>query len=310
MIRRFFRHLWESILSLKRNGWMTVAAISSVTITLVLVGVFTSVIANAAYLADGIKNNVRINVYLRVDSTDNQKTVVVPETGETVTNDAYHAVYDRISKLSEVEKVTFSSKAEQLELLKQKMGDTWSIFDGDANPLYDTYVVDTTKPEVVSKAAKKIKKLEGVTKVEYGGINTRNLFAFANNIRVWGSAFAILLIFTAVFLISNTVRITIISRSREIQIMRLVGAKSSYIRGPFLLEGGWVGLLGAILPAILIYIGYDLAYTGFNPRLVPQNLSMLDPSYFVPGMIIFLFLSGILIGSFGSVLSMRRYLKI
>lgn len=310
MIRRFFRHLWESILSLKRNGWMTVAAISSVAITLTLVGVFTSVILNAAYLADGIKNNVRINVYLRVDSTDNQETVVIPETGETAPNENFQKIYNQILKIKNVDKVKFSSKEEQLELLKQKMGDTWSIFDGDANPLYDTYVVDTTKPDTVTSVAKRIEKIDGVAKVEYGGVNTKNLFKFANNIRIWGLAAAILLIFTAVFLISNTVRITIISRSREIQIMRLVGAKNSYIRGPFLLEGGWVGFLGTILPAVLIYFGYDTAYNAFNPRLVPQNLSMLDPTYFIPSMIGFLFLVGILIGSFGAVISMRRYLKI
>ncbi len=309
MIRRFFRHLWESILSLKRNGWMTIAAVSSVAFTLTLVGFFASVIINAAYLADGIKNNVRVNVYLRVDSTDNQETIV-NDMGETVPNENYQVIYNQISGLSDVDKVVFSSKEEQLGILKEKMGDVWKIFDGDANPLYDTYVVDTTKPEVVVSVAEEVEKIDGVTKVEYGGINTQNLFKFANGIRIWGAAAALLLIFIAVFLISNTVRITIISRSREIQIMRLVGAKNTYIRIPFLLEGGWVGLLGSILPAVLLHFGYALAYQAINRSLVPQNLSMLSPSYFTPLMIAFLFLLGILIGSFGSVISMRRYLKI
>ncbi|WP_303974382.1 permease-like cell division protein FtsX [Streptococcus merionis] len=309
MIRRFFRHLWESILSLKRNGWMTIAAISSVTITLTLVGVFASVILNTAKIATDIENNVRVNVFLRVDSTDNQETTV-NDMGETVDNENYHVVYDQIKDLENVESVTFSSKDDQLELLKQKMGDTWSLFDGDANPLYDTYVVDTSSPDVVKTVAKQIEKINGVAKVEYGGVNTDNLFKLAQNIRIWGAVATVLLLFTAVFLISNTVRITIISRSREIQIMRLVGAKNAYIRGPFLLEGGWVGLLGAVVPALLVYFGYDVAYRGLNPSLIPQNLSMIDPTYFIPAMIIALFVIGIIIGSFGSVLSMRRYLKI
>ncbi|MDQ0222645.1 permease-like cell division protein FtsX [Streptococcus moroccensis] len=309
MIRRFFRHLWESILSLKRNGWMTIAAISSVTITLTLVGIFASVILNTAKIATDIENNVRINVFLRVDSTDNQETKV-NDMGETVANDSYHIVYDQIAEMENIESITFSSKDDQLELLKQKMGEIWGLLEGDANPLYDTYVVDTTSPEYVKDIAGQIEKINGVAKVEYGGVNTENLFKLAKNVRIWGLVATVLLLFTAVFLISNTVRITIISRSREIQIMRLVGAKNSYIRGPFLLEGGWVGLLGAIVPALLVYFGYDVAYKGFNPSLIPQNLSMIDPVYFVPGMIIALFIIGIIIGSLGSVLSMRRYLKI
>ncbi|MBM9832299.1 cell division protein FtsX, partial [Enterococcus faecalis] len=143
MIRRFFRHLWESILSLKRNGWMTIAAISSVAITLTLVGIFASVILNTAKIATDIENNVRINVFLRVDSTDNQETKV-NDVGETVENESYHIVYDQIAEMDNIEKITFSSKDDQLELLKQKMGNTWSLFEGDANPLYDTYVVDTS----------------------------------------------------------------------------------------------------------------------------------------------------------------------
>ena len=88
MIRRFFRHFLESLKSLKRNGWMTVAAISSVTITLILVGIFASVIVNTAKLATDLENNVRVNVYLRADSTDQQETVL-NEAGETVKNESY-----------------------------------------------------------------------------------------------------------------------------------------------------------------------------------------------------------------------------
>lgn len=119
-----------------------------------------------------------------------------------------------------------------------------------------------------------------------------------------------LLLFTAVFLISNTIRITIISRSREIQIMRLVGAKNSYIRGPFLWEGAWVGLLGAILPSALVYSFYKMIYTSVNASLASQDLSLISMDVFVPGMIGALFVIGIIIGSLGSVISMNRYLKI
>ena len=119
-----------------------------------------------------------------------------------------------------------------------------------------------------------------------------------------------LLLVTAILLISNTIRITIISRSREIQIMRLVGAKNSYIRGPFLLEGAWVGLLGAIVPSALIYFLYQIAYQSVAQSLATQNLSLIPMNIFVPIMIGSLFLVGIVIGSLGSMISMSRFLKI
>ena len=308
MIRRFFRHLIESLKSLKRNGWMTVAAVSSVTITLSLVAIFASVILNTAKLASDISNNVRIVVYMRKDIADNNKTIV--KEGQTVKNNDYHKIYDALTSMDHVSKVTYSSKEEQYEKLTETMGSEWKVFEGDSNPLYDAYIVDTTEHKYVDSVAAEAKKLEGVSEVQDGGANTQKLFALSDFIRVWGLVGAGLLIFIAVFLISNTIRITIISRSREIQIMRLVGAKNSYIRGPFLFEGAWIGLLGSILPVVLVYFGYNMAYQTMNKNLVAQNLSMIEPHLFVPAMIGAVSVLGIFIGSLGSSISMRRFLKI
>ncbi len=309
MIRRFFRHFIESLKSLKRNGWMTVAAVSSVTITLTLVGIFASVILNTAKLASDLEHNVRINVYLRANSTDNDETIV-NEAGETVANPNYKAIYNQIVALEHVETVTFSSKDEQLKNLTETLGETWNLFEGDANPLYDAYIIDTTDPAYVKSVAAAVAAIDGVTEVRDGEVETERIFKLADMVRTWGFAATGLLLFTAVFLISNTIRITIISRSREIQIMRLVGAKNSYIRGPFLLEGAWVGLLGAIAPAALVYFLYQMVYTSVNTSLASQNLSLISMNIFVPAMIGALFLVGIVIGALGSVISMRRFLKI
>ncbi len=284
MISRFFRHLFESLKSLKRNGWMTVAAVSSVMITLTLVALFASVIFNTAKLATDIENNVRVMVYLRKDVADNSETI--EKEGQTVTNNDYHKVYNALKGMSTVKSVTFSSKEEQYEKLTETMGDNWKIFDGDANPLYDAYIVDTNTPSDVKTVAEEAKKIEGVSEVQDGGANTERLFKLASFIRVWGS------------------------RSREIQIMRLVGAKNSYIRGPFLLEGAFIGLLGATLPSVLVLVVYQMVYQSVNKSLVGQNLSMISPEVFSPLMIALLFVIGIFIGSIGSGISMRRFLKV
>ncbi len=309
MIRRFFRHFVESLKSLKRNGWMSIAAVTSVTITLALVGLFASVILNTIKLGQDLENNVRINVYLRTDTHDNS-TEIENEEGEMVTNEDYQAIYNAIMAIDHVETATFSSKEEQLKKLTDTLGDTWSLFEGDANPLYDAYIIDTTDPEYVDDVAKALEDIDGVTEVRDGEVETERIFQVADMVQTWGLVAVFLLVFTAVLLISNTIRITIISRSREIQIMRLVGAKNSYIRGPFLLEGAWVGLLGAIVPSMLIYWIYQTIYDSVNASLADQNLSLIPIHIFIPVMVGSLVLIGIVIGSLGSMISMRRFLKI
>lgn len=308
MIRNFFRHIWESIKNLKRNIWMTIAAVSSVAITLTLVGIFATTLLNIDRVASGVQNNIRINTYLPVDSTDTAKVVQTVE-GKQVDNEKYHKIYDNIKKIKGVDKIIFSSKDEQLKKLQDTMGDVWKMYDQDTNPLQDIYIVETEEPSQVKQVSKAIKSLDGVEDVDYGGINSDKLFKFSSFIKTWGLAGTGLLLLVAVFLISNTIRMTIMSRQRDIEIMRLVGAKNSYIRGPFFFEGAWVGFLGAIIPSLIVYYLYEYAYRQFTPQLQLNGLSMYPINYYLYILIAVLFIIGIIIGSLGSVLSMRRYLK-
>lgn len=308
MIRNFFRHIWESIKNLKRNIWMTIAAVSSVAITLTLVGIFAATLLNIDRVASGVQNNIRINTYLPVDSTDTAKVVQTVE-GKQVDNEKYHKIYDDIKKIKGVDKIIFSSKDEQLKKLQDTMGDVWKMYDQDTNPLQDIYIVETEEPSQVKQVSKAIKSLDGVEDVDYGGINSDKLFKFSSFIKTWGLAGTGLLLLVAVFLISNTIRMTIMSRQRDIEIMRLVGAKNSYIRGPFFFEGAWVGFLGAIIPSLIVYYLYEYAYRQFTPQLQLNGLSMYPVNYYLYILIAVLFIIGIIIGSLGSVLSMRRYLK-
>ncbi|AUT05651.1 permease-like cell division protein FtsX [Streptococcus parauberis] len=308
MIRYFFRHIWESIKNLKRNIWMTIAAVSSVAITLTLVGIFAATLLNIQRVASGVQNNIQINTYLDVDSTDTAK-IIQNTVGKQVKNDKYHEIYDQIVQVPGVNKVTFSSKDEQLKKLQDTMGDVWKMYDKDTNPLQDIYIVETKKSTQVKSASEQIKTITGVESVDYGGVNSEKLFKFSDFIKTWGLVGTGLLIIIAIFLISNTIRMTIMSRQRDIEIMRLVGAKNSYIRGPFFFEGAWVGFLGAILPSVIIYFLYVFAYRQFTPELQLNGLSMYPINYYLYILIGALFVIGIIIGSLGSVLSMRRYLK-
>ncbi|HHX0222848.1 TPA: permease-like cell division protein FtsX [Enterococcus faecalis] len=294
MIRTFFSHLFESIKSLKRNGWMTVASASAVTITLVLVGIFMGVIFNATKLADDIEKNVTVSVFVDIGTKQNEMKTLEKQ----------------LKGLDNVEDISYSNKDQQLKKIQEQMGDAWNLFEGDSNPLYDVYYVRAKTPEDTKDIAKQAAKFPSVFKADYGGGNSDKIFKIAQTVRTWGLAAAALLLFVAVFLISNTIRITILSRQKEIQIMRLVGAKNSFIRWPFFLEGAWIGLIGAIVPVIIMTLGYHQVYNMFNPQLLRSNYSLIRPEDFIWKVNLLMIATGMIIGSLGSVISMRRFLKI
>ncbi|OJG50484.1 cell division protein FtsX [Enterococcus gallinarum] len=272
---------------------MTIASLSAVTITLTLVGIFLGVILNATKLAEDIRKNVDVSVF--VDIGTEQKDMDTLE--------------QSLKELPNVSDVRFSSRDDELKKIQDAMGDSWNLFEGDSNPLYNVYVVSATDPEYTKEIAKQAGDLPNVFKADYGGDSSDKIFALSAAVRTWGLGAAILLIFVAMFLISNTIRITILSRQREIQIMRLVGAKNGYIRWPFFLEGGWIGLLGSIVPIAIMYFGYHQVYLLVNPALLRSNYSLIAPNQFLLQVCGVMALIGIVIGSLGSVISMRRFLK-
>ena len=294
MIRTFFRHIGESLKSLKRNGWMTLASVSAVTVTLVLVGIFLSIIFNVTKLAKDIERTVDVSVFVEIGTEKKELDNLEKE----------------LKKLPEVKEVKFSSKKEQYEKLVEDMGNSWKLFSKDENPLYDVFIVNASTPEATKEVQKSATKLKNVYKADYGGLSSDKIFKISKAVRKWGIIATAVLLFIAVFLISNTIRITIISRKREIQIMRLVGAKNSFIRWPFFLEGAWIGILGSIVPIIIMTLGYMQAYFYVNRGLVTSGYSLIKPDALIPQINILMLVVGILIGSVGSILSMRRFLKI
>ena len=295
MIRTFFRHLLESLKSLKRNGWMTVASATAVAISLTLLGIFLALIMNATKLAEDIENNVDISVL--VDIGTNQEDI--------------DKLKKELEDLPNVKSVEFSSKDEELKKLEESMGSVWSMFEGDSNPLYDNFIVKAKNPQTIKKVAKQAAKLKNVHRADYGGLVSDKILKITKGMRTWGLGAAVLLVFVAVFLISNTIRITIMSRQREIQIMRLVGAKNGYIRWPFFLEGAWIGVIGSILPCLIIFVGYKAAYRVLSqPQILGASYRLLTPETFSIQIMLLLVVIGILIGALGSVISMRRFLKI
>ncbi|GGE81692.1 permease-like cell division protein FtsX [Priestia taiwanensis] len=288
------RHIREGFKSLGRNGWMTFASISAVTITLMLVGTFLSIIMNVDHMAKSLEQDVEIHAYVDVIAT--------PEEHDQIKND--------IEKLDGVDSIVFSSKEEELEKLKDNFGDSAKALEliEQDNPLHDTFIVKPKNPQEIGDLATEIEKVTYITKVNYGQESVEKLFDVVNTIRSVGIVLIIGLLFTAMFLISNTIKVTIFARKDEIEIMRLVGAKNSFIRWPFLLEGLLLGVLGSIIPIIFVLTTYQSSYSMLADKT--NNIIQLMPLFpYALVISLILLLIGGCIGMWGSVMSIRKFLK-
>lgn len=288
------RHLKDSWKSLRRNGWMSVAAVSAVTVTLLLVGIFMALLMNVSRISTQVENDVRVRVYVDRGTKKSQEAKLEKQ----------------IKALPNVKTVKYRSAKTELDTIVGSYGSQWKMFSGDKNPLNNVFLVDTKSPQATIKVAKQAQKLKHVSEASYGGSTAKKLFKTVDTIQRWGVGFTILLLFVAVFLISNTIRITILSRADEIGVMRLVGATNSYIRWPFLLEGAWTGLLGSLIPMLVVDIGYSLVYANAGLTTAANGYSLFPTMPFLFWLDLALAAIGIIIGALGSVVSMRRFLKI
>lgn len=292
--RTLGRHVGEGWKSLGRNGWMSFAAISSVTVTLFILGIFLLLAMNVNHIANTIEDQVEIRVSMELGADQSQ----------------LDAVENKITAMPEVSKVEFVSKEEGLKQLEKDLGDSSLLQGIEENPLADNFQVETFDPKQAKAVAGEIAKIDGVDKTKYGEEFTDRLFNVTKTVRNVGIILIVLLGLMAMFLISNTIRLTIVARSREIGIMKLVGATNWFIRWPFFIEGLLIGFLGAILPAAVLLFGYY----SFTTKLIAQfdlwfiDLLPMNPlAYQVTALILGI---GAFIGAAGSFLSVRRFLKV
>jgi cell division transport system permease protein len=290
------RHVKESFKNLGRNGWMMFASVSAVTITLLLVGVFFVMMMNLNSVATSIEEDVEIRVHIDVAATEENE----------------QALHKAIEKLPEVKTVNFSPKETELDQLMSSFGeegDAFAMFEQD-NPLSNVFIVQTKNPTDTMKAAEKIGKLQYVGKVNYGQGSVEKIFEVTDFSRNVGIVLIIGLLFTAMFLISNTIKITIFARRTEIEIMKLVGATDWFIRWPYFLEGLWLGVFGSIFPILIISSSYYYAHGYLSEKLEGNFIQLLDFSPFIYQVSGLLILLGALIGIWGSLMSVRKFLRV
>jgi len=296
-IRTLGRHVREGVKNLGRNGWMTFASISAVAITLLILGVFLILALNVNHFAKTVEKQVEIRVFLDV----------------LATKENIKQVEQNIRAIPKVESVTFISKDEGLKQFKESLGEKAYLFDGleQDNPLPDSFVVKTKLPQETAAVAKQIKQMKHVNNVDYGEGTVEKLFAWTGTIRNVGIAFIAGLGFTAMFLIANTIKLTIVARRREIEIMKLVGATNWFIRWPFFVEGLLMGVIGAIIPIVMLGISYHYLLDTINSSLPTKQLFRLLPLFPLANQVaLILIMIGAFIGIWGSLVSVRRFLRV
>lgn len=289
----FRRHLSGSFKALGRNSWMTFASVSAVTVTLLLVGVFSLIMMNLNKVATDLENDVEIKVLIDLTAKEADEKKLI----------------EQIKNMPQVAEVRYSSKQKELDKLVLDFGKDLELYE-QSNPLRNVLYIKAKDPHQTAKVAKRVDKYDFTYEVKYGEGKVEKLFSFLNISRNVGLILILGLLFTAIFLISNTIRITIIARKDEIEIMKLVGATNSFVRIPFLLEGMWLGILGAILPMIAISILYSNVYKVMAPRLKGELVQLLDYSPLVFQVNILLLGLGIFIGIWGSFMSVRKFLRV
>ncbi|MFJ7752902.1 permease-like cell division protein FtsX [Peribacillus muralis] len=294
--RTLRRHFRESFKNIGRNGWMTFASVSAVTVTLTLVGVFLVLMMNLNHIAGNVENDVEVRAH--IDNAANENDI--------------KAIGKKITEMDGIESVVFSPKDEELTNLIDDLGDNGDAFKPfeQDNPLRDVYIIKTKSPQDVIKVAKKVEDFDYIQSVKYGQGYVEKLFSFVNIARNIGIVLIVGLLFTAMFLISNTIKITIVARRKEIEIMRLVGATNTFIRWPFFLEGLWLGILGSIVPIGLVSVLYYNLYKYAQPQITFKFVELLPASPFIYQVSAILIVIGAVIGIWGSLMSVRKFLKV
>lgn len=296
-IRTLGRHVREGVKNLGRNGWMSFASISAVTFTLFILGVFLVLAMNVNFFAQSVEKQVEIRVFM----------------ADLTTKENLQQFEQDVRALDKVESVQFISKDEGLKQFRESMGDKAYLFDGleKGNPLPDAFVVKAKMPQDTAVLAAQIKQMKNVRSLNYGEGTVEKLFAATDTVRNVGIGFIIGLGFTAMFLIANTIKLTIVARRREIEIMKLVGATNWFIRWPFFVEGLLMGITGALIPIVILGVGYYYLLDAIKSSFEATQLFTLLPLFpLVYQVALALLAIGAFIGIWGSMVSVRRFLRV
>lgn len=297
-IRTIQRYIRDAAKSVIRNFSLSLASISCITITLIVVAFSIVISYNVENFTELIRKDVTMVIFL----------------DKSAGKEDYSKIEAAIRRTGNVEKLTFKSKQQSAEETAAGNEVFETIISGwteETNPLLDSFELKVKDVDQIKETAGQIKKIEKVQTVSYGEDMVDQLITIFDVVKKVSIGAVVALIVVTAFLIANTIKLAIYARKREIEIMRLVGASNISIKIPFVIEGLFLGLLGSIIPIIVTIYGYTSLYDFFGGKLFSSTLAkLIAPSPFVYLASLLLMVIGILVGMFGSWQAVKKYLKI
>lgn len=294
-MQNLLAHLADAWRNLIRHISLTVSSVIAVTATLLIVGVLVVIAGNISDFTDNIESDFQIQATISPGFSEDKEIAELQA---------------QIEQLDHVESCTFSSKEDELQELIAENGEMFRYYEGeDRNPLYDVFRIELDDNRQIDAVSEALNQMDGIVEATYGGDEITVMVSVFEALRSGGAVFVVFLAILALLLIQNTIRMTIQARNIEIAIMRSVGASNWYIRGPFILEGMYIGVLGSIIPIVLISCGYYALYQAFDGVLLSSMFVMKPMWPFIFGVCLILLLGGILVGMAGSFLAVGKYLR-
>ncbi len=298
MISRFLRHIKEGFFGVGRHAAMSLSSAMAVAITLIIISIFSIFTANVSSMTDNIEGRIQISVLIDYEYES-------------------QADIDRIGveilALDHVENLTFYTKDQELDAYINSFDkeEERALFESyrEDNPMHHAYYVQVKSGEGLETLAVQIQTIEGVYEINYGGESAVLLVQALDSVRNGGFLLVVALSLLAIFLIQNTIKLTILARADEISIMRNVGAKNGFIRAPFMVEGVIIGALGAIIPIFLTVFAYIFVYQKAGGILISNLFVLIPPHPFVLQVSFILLGVGMFVGLLGSFLSVTKYLR-
>jgi cell division transport system permease protein len=287
-------HFNQSLKSVARNRMMSIASITTVMATLLVLGVFYVTMSNANFAMKNVGSTVEIKVFLK-DNLDNNQMKVIEKTAKGSAG---------------VTDVVYETKEEALENFKKQLGENAEVVEGiDANKVMPaSYIIKMDGPQYVDGVVEKLKGMEGIDKINDARPVMELLIKITNFVKTVGLALMIVLFIVSIFLISNTIKLTVSARKNEIGIMKYIGATNWFIRWPFVIEGILLGIIGAVISGIIVSYGYGAVSQMLIKDL--KIIKLIKPGDIVPGMIAMFVCLGAALGSIGSIISMRKFLNV
>lgn len=287
-------YIREVLISMARNRWMTFASIGTVTVSLFVLGVFLILVMNMTKMASSLESQVQISAYL----------------DDTLTKHGRDEIERMTKDMASVTQIEYITKEQALRILQWRLGDHRKILDalGDSNPLPNYFQVTVRNASDVKPTAAAIADLYGVEEVKYGQDVAANLFDLTHLIRVFGMILMVILTGATIFIISNTIRLTVFARRKEIAIMKYVGATDWFIRWPFILEGLALGLIGGGVSAIILRSGYSATVEKVYTTLA--FFPLIEQYPFMNYLSAALIFAGIAVGILGSTISLKKFLEV